>query len=415
MSNKTVLTVIKRELKEKMMSKSFILMTLLMPLLMFGMIGLQTVLFQVESTAVIEIISPYEDFTEDLKKEFEADSHDYELTFTTVGEEKFSEYLESRKDSILNKDLTGILFIPETAFKDKKVEYYSKSSKNMSMALSLGNTINKVLINKYFINSGFSEEDIDYSRNDVDFKDYKIAREDEIKEQGYGNLIVAYIFTFLLYMSLLMMGSSTMTSVLEEKNNRIVEMILSSISAKEFMMGKILGASLTGLAQMTIWLSPIFIVASSAVLFIPPEFIIDLPMIYFLYFLINFFIGLLLFIGLFATVGSIFETAQDAQSGIWPVMLMIMIPFFIGISMINNPTSPIGIITSFLPLFSIIIMPVRISIGDVHLLEVLMAFLLNLGALFLIFPIAGKIYQIGILRTGKKPTFTDLKKWLKMN
>lgn len=414
MINRTVVTVIKRELKEKMMSKSFIIMTLLLPVLMFGLIGFQTFLFQMKGSAAIEVVSVSSEFTSDLEQEFINSNIDYELTFKTISEEAFPDYLESRKETILNKDLTGILFIPESAFNDKEVKYYSKSAKNMSMALSLGNVINKILLQKYFINKGLSEEDINYSRNDIVFTDYKISKDDDITEQGYGNLIAAYIFTILLYMSLLMMGSSTMQSVIEEKNNRIVEMILSSISAKEFMMSKILGAAITGLAQMVIWLSPVFIVASSALLFIPPEFMIELPAVYFFYFMFNFFIGLILFIGLFATIGSLFETAQEAQGGLWPVMLLIIVPFFIGISMINNPSNPIAFVASLLPFSSIIVMPVRISIADVHIMEIIFALALNIMALIFIFPLAGKIYQIGILRTGKNPTLKDLRKWLKV-
>lgn len=415
MLNRTVLTVIKRELKEKMMSKSFIIMTLLLPLLMFGLIGFQTFLYQIKSSETIEIVSSVSEITQSLKQEFAENGNDYELNFNTITEKAFPEYLETRKKAITDKELTGILFIPESALEDKKIEYYSASAKNLSIAGSLEKGINKTLLQIYFIKSGLSEEDIQFARKGISFKDFKITKNDSVEEQGYGNLIVAYIFTFLLYMSLLMMGSSTMQSVIEEKNNRIVEMILSSISAREFMMSKILGAALTGLAQMIIWISPVFIVASSTLLLIPPEFTVDLSGIYFVYFLINFFIGLLLFIGLFATVGSIFETAQEAQSGLWPVMLLIIIPFFIGISMINNPSNPIAFAASLVPFSSVIVMPVRISIADVHAVEIIIALLLNLAALILIFPLAGKIYQIGILRTGKKPTLKDLKKWLKMN
>lgn len=414
MIKKAVITVIKRELKEKMMSKSFIIMTLLFPLLMFGLIGIQILLNRVEGPATIEIVTNKTQLTQDIETEFEKSSLDYNLQFLTIEESQFSDWLLERKELILSQDITGILYIPPSALEDKEIEYYSSSAKNLNMSMALGNVIDNILIDYYFANRDISEEDIAFSRKEVSFKDLKIAEDSEITEQGYGDLIVAYIFSFLLYMSLLMSGSTTMSSVIEEKSNRIVEMILSSISAKDFMMSKILGASLTSLAQMFIWLSPIFIISSSTVMFLPPEFMVELSPGYFVFFLFNFFLGLLLFIGLFATVGSIFETAQDAQSGMWPIMLLIIIPFFIGISMVNNPSNPIGAIASFVPLASIIVMPVRMSVGDVQFWEVLIASALNIGALFFIFPAAGKIYQIGIFKTGKKPSFKDVVQWLKV-
>ena len=142
-----------------------------------------------------------------------------------------------------------------------------------------------------------------------------------------GNLILAYLFSFLLYFSLIMLGSQTMQSVIDEKNSRIVEILLSSVHSRELLTGKILGVAITGVFQMAIWLLPAFMLISTTWFVLPPQLTLDVSPWLLLYFLFNYFIGMITFIGLFAMVGAIFDNAQDAQSGMWPIMIVIMIPF----------------------------------------------------------------------------------------
>jgi ABC-2 type transport system permease protein len=254
---------------------------------------------------------------------------------------------------------------------------------------------------------------LNFARQGIDVTGFKVSKEEGFTEEGYGSLVLTYLFTFLLYISLLMMGQMIMQSVIEEKSSRIVEVILSSVSSKELMIGKILGSGLTGLLQMAIWLSPVIMVASSTWIMLPPEVSISLTTFQIVYFLINFFLGLIIFLGLFATVGAIFDNPQDAQSGLWPVMLLIIIPFFIAFSMIENPNSAIAKISSFVPFANIIVMPARMTIADVSIFQLLISLVVSVLTLLAIFPLAGKIYRIGILRTGKKPKWSEVIKWLK--
>ena len=164
---------------------------------------------------------------------------------------------------------------------------------------------------------------------------------------------------------------------------------------------------------MTIWISPIILVASTSWFMLPENITIDITFIQVAYLLFNFFLGLLIFVGLFATVGSIFEDPQDAQSGMWPIMLLIMIPFFISISMIENPSNPVASVASMAPFAAIIVMPAKMAIVDVPLWQVMFSTLVNILTVFAIFPIAGKIYRVGIMMTGKRPSWGEVIKWLK--
>jgi len=119
-------------------------------------------------------------------------------------------------------------------------------------------------------------------------------------------------------------------------------------------------------------------------------------------------------VGLFATVGSIFDNSQDAQSGVWPLMMLIIFPFLIAISLQSNPQSSIAKITSLLPFTSLLVMPARLTLVQVPMLELIASIVINLAVLFAIFPLAGKIYRVGILVTGKKPKWSEVRKWLAM-
>ncbi len=420
MFNSRVLAVIKRELRDKLFSKGFVLMTVLLPLFMIGIISVQTFLFSYEGDEKSHLLFVAEtnQLKNELQNEFEklayVKSGHYVLTYETMGKDDFKNYLKENKSKLINEKLTGIVFIPSTALTDKKVEYYSKNPTNHSIFSKLRTTINKVLVDEYFTGKQFSDKDISYARESVDFSGFKVSKDEKIEEAGLGGTIISFLFTFLLYLSLLVLGTMMMRAVVEEKNNRIVEVLLSSVSSKELMTGKILGNAVTGLLQMAIWLLPVFLIVSSSIFVLPAELTINLSIGQLLYFLLNYLIGVVTFLGLFASVGAIFNNDQDAQSGMWPIMMLIMIPFFIAISLGNNPASPIARIASMLPFASIIVMPARMALVDVPVWQFALSIVVNLTTLAIIFTIAGKIYRVGILITGKKPKWSEVIKWVKL-
>ncbi|RMD50073.1 MAG: ABC transporter permease [Ignavibacteria bacterium] len=419
MINRRVIAIIKRELREKLMSKAFIFTTISIPLIMFIVIGIQAALFGLDegSSKNIVIISDNNELIDGLKKEFNSRKDlledGYKFEFAMKSGNDVENYVREKKKELLNESLTGILVVSSEALNNKSVRYYSKTPKNFKLTRKLSAPINKVLIDAYFQKKSLSMDDLDFARKSVDFTGLKVSKEEPIKEEGYGNLILAYVFTFLLYISLIMIGSMTMQTVIEEKNNRIVEVVLSSVSPKELMTGKILGAAITGVAQMAIWLSPILILVSTSWFTLPPEVIISISASQLLYFLFNFFLGLLTFVGLFAMMGSIFDNPQDAQSGVFPIIMLVMIPFFIAMSMMENPNNAVAGIASMFPFASLIVMPAKMTIADVPVWQIGVAVVVNLLTIAAIFPVAGKIYRVGILRTGKKPKWSEVIKWLK--
>ena len=421
MFNRRTISIIKRELKVRLFSRTFIIMTLLIPLFMFGIMGLQTFLihYSDEENAFLVIASESQTILDNVQAELfgmpKNQDGNIEFMFERLDKEKVETRLGNIRAEILEEKITGLIFIPDQALKNKKVEYYSKNPNNSNLLNKLKPPINKVLTNMYFVGRKLSGEELEFAKNNVDFNGFRISADKEIKEEGIGNTVLSFLFTFLLYMSLLFTGQMTMTSVIEEKSNKIVEVLLSSVSSRELMTGKIIGTSITALVQMAIWLSPLIVLISTTWFVLPPEFTLKLSMWHLIFFLLNYFIALITFLGLFATVGSIFDNPQDAQSGIWPIMMLIIIPFFIAIGMQTNPENQIARIASFVPFASLIVMPARITLVDIPWLQLLLSIAINIVTMILIFILAGKIYRVGILITGKKPKWSEVVKWFKYN
>ena len=413
------LTVIKRELKDKLLSKTFVIMTLLLPVFMFGILGFQTFLLSrdTDEGTKIEVISENQELLDNIRNSFMERTFIkngyYTVSYSVKNRAELDQYVEEKKSDLLGDKITGIIFIPDSALINKSVEYYSKNPNNRSMFDKIRDLINGGLIETYFKGKNFSEEEIAFAGMWVGFDTYRVSTEEGVEEEGVGNLIASFLFTFLLYFSLIFLGTMMMRAVVEEKTSKIVEVLLSSCSTKDLMTGKILGTGITGVAQMFIWLLPIIVLVTTSVFTLPQNFELKISMGMIGYFLINYFIGLMTFLGLFATVGSIFDNDQDAQSGIWPIMMLIMIPFFIAITAQSNPDSALIQITSLLPFSSIIVMPARMTLLEVPIWQLALAVAINTATFFGIFMLAGKIYRVGILRTGKKPSWGEVVKWFK--
>lgn len=418
MFNNRVLAVLKRELRERVLTKSFIIGTLAFPLIMVGVIALQYLMrkFDDDKGVKLRVLTESVDLQNTIRNSFDKQEWvkdtSYVISYDLLADRDIGSYINENKSQVLDNEISGILFIPDSAKLNKEVAYYSKNAKNIAMERKLGRVINQLLIDNYFKDKDVSSEDIRFARNSVDFTIFKVT-EDKAEEENAGSLVLAYLFGILLYVGLLTMGSMALQTAIEEKSNRVVEVLLSSVNTKELMAGKIVGSTLTGLLQMFIWLIPVFVVAGTTLPFLPPEIAINMSVTQIAYFFVNFIIGLIIYIGLFATVGSIFDNMQDAQSAMFPLMMLIMIPFFMTFTMLENPDNTVGMYGSMAPFLSIIVMPVRMTLIDVPLIQILIALVVNVLTVFVMFPFAGKIYRVGILKTGKKPSWGEVVKWLK--
>jgi ABC-2 type transport system permease protein len=234
---------------------------------------------------------------------------------------------------------------------------------------------------------------------------------------------VAYIGSFFLYMVILLYAVAVMRATLEEKTNRIVEVIISSMKPWHLMLGKIIGVGAVGLTQMTIWLTagilmfatglPMLIAARPELAnlselreFLPGLGLLALFVGYFVF-------GFFMYSGLYAAVGAMCNSDEEAQQAQFPLIMLLVVPIVMVANVIENPMTPLATGLSLFPLFSPILMWARVSGGGVPVWQIGLSFVLMTFGVLAIAWLAGRIYKVGILMAGKRPTLPELWRWVR--
>ncbi len=302
---------------------------------------------------------------------------------------------------------------------------------------SLEKQLDDIYRHEKMLESGINSSVIKWIEKGAKIQTTKLTKEGVEKDNTIALTILGWILGFTIYMMMIMYGNFVMRGVIEEKANRIVEVINSSARPFEIMMGKVIGIGLVGLTQVLIWivLAAVILMVGGPLIqnmashpdamqqgmamssnspnfanFTIPSISIWIVFAFIFYFLSGYFI----YSTLFAAVGSAVDQESDAQSLVMPITMLIIIPMlFIG-SIISNPDGTLAAILSIFPFSSPIIMIVRIAATDVPLWQVVLSVLLEIGTFLSCIWVAARIYRVGILMYGKKPAFKDLIKWVKL-
>ena len=432
--------IIQREFIAKVRNKSFIMMTFLSPLLMIGMGALVYFLMQKNDEKVKKIV--YVDNSGIFSKEDFKDSKTIHYTdYTALG-------VEETKKKVEEGSYYGALIIPKQDSLEllaKSIEFYSKESPGMSVMNSMENKIASKIRNLKLNNFGFDLEKIKASKINTDIKMFNFSGEESSKLINGLKIGVGAIAGYLLMMFVMIYGTSVMRSVIEEKTSRIIEIIVSSVKPFQLMLGKILGNASAGLLQFFIWGIIIFIISIVASTFfgvdivemqtarVPAEQmeavkaaagggkmqlvaqeVFKLPLLkMFVLFIFYFLGGFMLYSSLFAAVGAAVDNETDTQQFMMPIMLPLILGVYVGFAtVINDPNGAIAVLFSHIPFTSPIVMLMRVPFG-VSWYEIAISMALLLVTFVFMVWLAAKIYRVGILMYGKKPTYKDLYKWLK--
>ncbi|WP_428742051.1 ABC transporter permease [Tenacibaculum sp.] len=431
--------IIEREFIAKVRNKSFIVMTFLSPLLMIGMGALVIFLMKKNDEKVKKIV--YVDESGKFSKDVFVDSKTIKYQdFTALG-------IEDSKKKVEEGDYYGALYIPKQDSLEilaKSIEFFSKDSPSMSIMEGLEDKIDKVLRHEKLTSFGIDIAHIEESKISSEIKMLNFSGEKSSKLINGLKIGVGAIAGYLLMMFVMIYGTSVMRSVIEEKTSRIIEVIVSSVKPFQLMLGKIIGNASAGLLQFFIW-GILFLVFS----FIASSFfgvdmmdvqtakvspeqleaiqqtatdkgemivqeIFRLPLIKMFFLFIFYFLGgYMLYSSLFAAVGAAVDNETDTQQFMMPIMLPLILAVYVGFAtVINDPHGPVSIIFSYIPFTSPIVMLMRIPFG-VAWWEIAISMLLLILTFMVIVWIAAKIYRVGILMYGKKPTYKDLWKWIR--
>ena len=432
--------IIRREFIAKVRNKSFIMMTFLSPIFLVGMGALVYFLMQKNDEKIKEIV--YVDNSGMFSKEDFRDTKTIKyIDYSDLG-------IKLTKKKVEEGNYYGALLIPKQDNLEllaKSIEFYSKDSPGMTVISSLENKIEQKIRNEKLNSFGIDLEKIKASKINTDIKMLNFSGEESSKLINGLKIGVGAISGYLLMMFVIIYGSSVMRSVIEEKTSRIIEIIVSSVKPFQLMLGKILGNASAGLLQFLIWGIIIFIISAVASSVfgvdmaeiqsarIPAEQmdavkqatagdkgqliiqeILRLPLLkMFVLFIFYFLGGFLLYSSLFAAVGAAVDNETDTQQFMLPIMLPLILGVYVGFAtVINEPHGSIAVLFSHIPFTSPIVMLMRVPFG-VSWTELLISMTLLLVTFVFMVWLAAKIYRVGILMYGKKPSYKDLYKWLK--
>jgi ABC-2 type transport system permease protein len=430
-------TIIKKEYKQIVKKKSFIISTILTPLMMAGFIFLPLLITKVgRREKVIEI----EDHSGIVQQQFQQKSLASQevqsvLKLKFIGKknqskdqkEKINEYeqniankkpanfelIEESRQRILKKEIDGLIIIPENVKQSRRVFFCAVNISDFGTNKYITSTVQKILSEKILTEQNIELKIVEEAIRDVDLNTIKVKKEGTTKASSGMEYMMSIVMLTILFSIIMAYGQLIMRGVIEEKNNRIIEVLISSTRAQTLFYGKIIGIGLAGLTQVALWILLGVIFLGQASLGIDPEVINFLTPELAMYFVIFFVIGYFMFSIMFSIVGASVNTDAEAQQFAAPISYLLLIPFIMGIMVTQNPNTLLVMIASFFPLFTPTLMFMRICVAVPDFSQIAISILVSVLFTMFLAWLGAKIFRVGILMYGKKPSIKEIIRWTK--
>jgi len=427
--------IIKREFIAKVRNKSFVVMTFLSPLLFVAIAGFIGYLSSMKAeTKQIAIHDQTGLFADDFVKQNKKEAEFNYLNLSEID-------VKALKDSIAKESLDGLIIIPKENL-ENKTEYISNNSPSINFIENTQDVIASKITKLNLEKAKLDTLAIQKAQATVNIHLAKSSGEESLKGLNEIKIGIGGAFGYLIMMFIIIYGNMVMRSVIEEKTNRIIEIIISSVKPFQLMIGKIVGTSLAGLLQFAIWAiiglglmfaaSTFFGVNVGPTARISPELMAsaqhemsgsaqmyiselwNLPIASIIIGFIVYFVGgYFLYSSFYAAIGAAVDNQTDSQQFLLPIIMPLILSVYIGFfTVVNDPHGTVAVVFSMIPLTSPIVMLMRIPFG-VPWWQITISVSLLFATFFLVVWFAAKIYRVGILMYGKKPTWKELYRWLK--
>jgi ABC-2 type transport system permease protein len=434
--NKTLL-IIEREYMSRVKKKSFIVMTILGPLiiaLFYGLIIYFSIQGVTGSNNKIAVVNDNKTLTEKL------------ISNKNIHYGYVNKSLSEMKKSLKGSEFDYVLYLPDFKLdKPEGIQILGEKQAGLNLSGKVSNQIEELIRNQKLKESGLTQASVDKLKSSVDINVKKITETGEDEDSSAGaSTIIAYVAGILMFMFIMLYGIQVMRGVIEEKTSRIIEIMISSVKPFQLMMGKIIGIALVGLTQFILWIVLTAAISTVAVKAFVSEddlkqstkveqginksstvsAVQDNPIskiqksmanlevgkivTVFLFFFIG---GYLFYSALYAAIGSAVDSETETQQFMMPVMMPLFLGYALSLSVVtNDPYGPIAFWLSMIPFTSPIAMMVRLPYGVPDWQLALSMFILVVGFIGTVW-VAAKIYRVGILMYGKKTNFREMVKW----
>ncbi|MGA1367420.1 MAG: ABC transporter permease [Blastocatellia bacterium] len=320
--------------------------------------------------------------------------------------------LKRLQDRLATGEIDGYLILPPNILEIERLLYFVKNVGDFEARQQIGDAINRALVERRVRLAGLQSEDLQRLTREVRFE---VRNERGERERGQ-TFILAFGLLMIIYITILVYGVMVMRGVIEEKQSRIIEVLLSSVRPFDLLLGKLIGIGLVGLTQYSVWtifglgLSlatslPMLVANWGSLPTIQPHLLV--------FFLVYYVLGYFLYATLYAMVGAIVSNEEDGQQVQLPVTMAIIIPMMISTMVLRSPNSLTSTILSLVPFFSPMLMFLRIAIQTPPWWQIALSIVLLLMTILGTVWVSARIYRVGVLMYGKRPTLPEILRWLR--
>jgi len=418
--------VLQREYVERVRSKAFILFTLLMPALMAASILVPAKLADIRSGEFrhIVIVASNSELATAIQQQLvkpeplaHTNAHDNQASanryIVDINDSPTEQVRNQLRRQVNEGKLDGFLWLSDDALASHKITYSAKDVADFGEAAELRSAIRAAILKQRLAIKGIASSEVDELLTPTELDTVRITEGND-GGSGLAVFLISFFMVLLLYTNVLVYGIAVMRSTIEEKSSRVIEVLLSSLTAKELLAGKVLGVGAVGLTQMVIWLVLGLIFSLPGAL-ASRNFVsqVHIPAAEAGAFAVFFLLGYLLYSTIYAALGAMVNSEQEAQQMQWPAMLPLIFSIFLATPVLQHPNTTMAFWLSIIPFFSPVLMFIRIAVDQPPLWQVALSVALMLVTIYGLLVFASRIYRVGILMYGKRPTLAELRRWLR--
>ncbi len=409
-----ILLIARREYLERVRTRSFLVATILIPVLMAAGIGGSILIAKhSKSNSHLAVVSSDTRLASDLQNELE---HGKDSAMTVDVISPPSDRTRTNLDDLLKrKDLDGYLWIspPRSAGGRPVLQYKQGSSADMATRSSVQHAIDGVLTRERLMQQGLSQTQVDDMMKPAELESTDTGEADHTE----ANFAAAYVTFFLMYMVIMLYGMNVARSIIEEKTSRVFEVMLATVKPLEMMAGKVIGVGSVGLTQVGIWMLAAVLLTHTSII---AHYMgggaasgISFSAAQVIFFIVYFLMGYLLYSAMAAALGAMTNSEQELQQLNMFLVLplagcMVALPLIL-----NSPGSPWSRLLSLIPFCTPLLMYMRISVSPVPWYEIAASLAIMAVTIYAILWITSRIYRVGILMYGKKPNLPEIIRWVK--
>lgn len=411
--------IARREYLDRVRKKSFLIGTILGPVVMGGFILIPMLIMKAtpersENIAVLDYHgSVYEKLEEALSDTLESGKKMFNLTKVDTVQRDLDQIKDELNLKVEEDVLDGYVVVPEDIVEKGDAVFYGKRVGNIKMIGRLRSELSNVVIARRLSARGMDYDQVRKMVSDVELETIMVT-EGEEKKAGFDMLYISsFILIMMLYMTILLWGMAIQRSIISEKNNRVVEVLLSSVRPFDLLGGKVLGVGAVGLTQYAIWALFAVVIALRGISvggLSGFEIFSPLTLVFFIVF---FLLGFLFYSTLFAGIGSICNSDQEAQQLQTPVVMCLAFTILIPLLVIQNPDGMFATVVSLIPFFTPIVMFMRINVLTPPAWQIGLSIAIMISSILIAGRLAAGIFRIGILMYGKRPEIREIFRWIK--